>query len=438
MMNVLFLEIDTRSSWALTSAGPGFIAAFLRQYGHDINLMRIKPEDSPREIIEKIIKKAPDIIGISLTSRIWPRAAKLVFAIKKKVKVPVIAGGLFPTFAPKIVLAAEGFDHVCIGEGEHAMLDLITCLEKGDDPRKKTIDNIWTAHATRPQLRKPAKDLDVLPFVARDFLNETHGVVHMFTQRGCPFLCSYCAAGALANLYGKGYVRRRSVENVIKELAKIKDQGGLNYVIFLDDTFTLNLKWIKNFCRYYKERIGVPFSIQARADTVTPDILFLLAKAGCHHLTFGVESGSLKVRKKVLSRSMTDRQIVNAFAWAKAAGILVTANYMIGLPNETPEDIDMTLELNARLNPDDFGWAVFHPFPGTLLFDLCKNESFLPENWYELPANNTHSILNMPGLTKNDISKYVKKFNQMHEKKQIERYGQYFSDNRTWVEDHSL
>jgi len=81
---------------------------------------------------------------------------------------PVITGGLFSTFAPRIVLASEGFDHVCMGEGERAMSDLISCIEKGNDPGTKPVDNIWTDNGPEPKRLNPMKDLDTLPFVDRN------------------------------------------------------------------------------------------------------------------------------------------------------------------------------------------------------------------------------------------------------------------------------
>ena len=92
-----------------------------------------------------------------------------------------------------------------------------------------------------------------------DLLNEHHGVVSVTTQRGCPFLCSYCAARMYNEMYGTtNYGRRRSIENTIEELKEIRKNQALNYVIFQDDTFTIQPKWIKQFLKIYKKEINVP------------------------------------------------------------------------------------------------------------------------------------------------------------------------------------
>ena len=83
---------------------------------------------------------------------------------------------------------------------------------------------------------------------------------------------------------------------------------------------------------------------------------------------------------------------------------MVTANYMMGVPGERPEDLQATIDLHARLDPLDFGYFVFYPFPGTPLFETCRQQGLLPENWQELPARHDRSILNLPDLTSEDLA----------------------------------
>jgi radical SAM superfamily enzyme YgiQ (UPF0313 family) len=149
----------------------------------------------------------------------------------------------------------------------------------------------------------------------------------------------------------------------------------------------------------------------------------LLAKAGCRHIIYGVESGSIRVRRDIMNRPVENQRIIDVFNWTKKAGIMATANYMIGLPGETVDDIEQTLALNEELQPDDFAYFVFYPYPGTLLFYMCQEKGFLPENWLELPANNRQSILNLPDLTKEDIEHYYNKFTEVRNQTYMNRYG---------------
>jgi anaerobic magnesium-protoporphyrin IX monomethyl ester cyclase len=422
-MKILFLEIDTESSWALASVGPAFIASYIRKHGHDASLLTVKPDCEIQDIIRGIETESPDILGFSLTTRQWKRAVSLAGELQKKLDIPIIAGGLHPTFAPLSVLESEAFDYVCLGEGEEAVCDILTHLEKGEDIRAAGIPNIWVKGLGRPEIRPPVS-VDHLPFMARDLLDETHGVFHISTMRGCPFPCTYCAGGAIGRLYGgREYLRRRSVDSVMGELWHICKNASINYVIFLDDTFTVNRGWVEEFCTAYGREIGTGFSINARAETVSPDMITMLAQAGCKHIIYGVESGSRRVREDILNRPGDNRQFIDAFTWTKEAGMLATANYMIGIPGETPEDIEQTLALNDELAPDDFGYFVFYPYPGTPLFEICRERGYLPENYSELPASNRQSILTLPGLTKVDIEHYYNVFTGVREKNYLKRYG---------------
>jgi radical SAM superfamily enzyme YgiQ (UPF0313 family) len=345
-----------------------------------------------------------------------------VEAVREEIDLPVVAGGLHPTFAPELVLSAAGFDYVCIGEGEEPMLDLLEALECGE--QEPAISNIWVRGGSRPAIRPPFEPIDDLPFVARDLLDEPRGVVHMATQRGCPFPCTFCAARIYNELYeesGNEYGRRRSHRNVLDELFEIRDRGELAYVIFLDDTFTIHRSWVREFCKVYGTALRTPFSMNARVETVSEEIVQLLAEAGCRHITYGVESGSPRIRREVMQRPVDDRRFKDVFRWTREAGITVTANYMIGVPGETRKELEQTLRLAEELDAFDFGYFVFYPYRGTRLFSVCRDNGYLPEDYAELPVNHRESILDLPGLTREDIAEYYDRFTALREKTYLGR-----------------
>lgn len=403
-MHTVFLEIDTDAEWAVCSLGPAFLAAVARACGHSAEMLRIAPDEPLDAVRRRVAGAAPDLVGISMTTRQWLRGREVANALPRD--TPVIAGGLHPTFSPEQVLAEPGFDAVCLGEGERPFAALLAHLSHGGTIGDARMPNIWPKGGAHPGLDPPVERIEDIPFMARDMLDERWGVVHVTTQRGCPFPCTYCAARMYDQLYegiGK-YGRRRSIGSVLAELDAIRAAGPLNYVIFLDDTFTIHHPWVFEFCREFPRRVGVPFSIHARAETMNPKLIDALAAAGCRHVVYGVESGSERVRREVMKRPVTNDRLADVFRRTKEAGILVTANYMIGVPGETPEDLRATMDLHHRLQPLDFGYFVFYPFPGTQLFQVCRQRGWLPENWQELPARHDASILDLPGLTKDDIA----------------------------------
>ncbi|MFT5433529.1 MAG: anaerobic magnesium-protoporphyrin IX monomethyl ester cyclase [Myxococcota bacterium] len=420
-MRVLFLEIDTEGEWAVASIGPAFLGAYLRANGHEADLLRVALDDTPAEILEDVRERGADIIGLSLTTRQWLRGRQVVADLRRDLDLPVVAGGLHPTFSPEEVLGCDGFDFVCLGEGEAALLDLVNALAEGAPDRQ--IANIWRRGGTRPILRNPIEPLDSLPHLARDLLDEPTGVIHMTTQRGCPFPCTYCAARMYNQLYASTaeYGRRRTHQSVLDELFSLQDQ--LHYVIFLDDTFTINHGWVKEFCRVYGEELRVPFSLHARVETVNPKLIEMLAAAGCHQITYGVESGSPRFRREVLRRHATNERFADVFRWTRDAGIIVTANYMLGMPDETPDDVEQTLALAEALPVTDFGYFVFYPYPGTQLFKVCRERGYLPDDYLERPANHRETILELPTLSQAQIANYYDLFTELRGDLALERGG---------------
>ena len=415
MAKVTFLELNQETEWAVASIGPAFIAAYLRKHGHEVSSLRVPLEMPVDDLVESVRCDQTDILGVSLTSRQWLRAKVLIPALRKILNVPVIAGGLHPTFESDLVLNTPGFDYVCVGEGEQAMLEFVRAHEQGELPSKKIL-NIRRRGDALPELRAPFEPIDELPFLARDMLQERQGIVHMETQRGCPFRCSYCAGRNFSDLYEGSYAsygRRRSVENVLQELNHLRDRGPVNYVVFLDDTFTIKHSWVYEFCDQYSLEFHIPFSINARAETVNRKLLNKLAEAGCMHIIYGIESGSERVRTEILKRNVSNQHLIDVFRWTQESGMLATANYMLGIPGESKEEMQQTLELHDALRPDDFGYFVFYPYPGTELYRVCKDKGYLPENYYDLPANNRHTILNLPDISQSDIDEYYDKFTQI-------------------------
>ena len=428
-MRVLFLEIEHEREWAVASIGPAFIAACLREAGHEAALLRVPMDMDATALDAALAGYAPDLLGMSITSRQWLRAREVAgWLAGRTPRLPLVAGGLHPTFAAEAVLASAGFDYVCLGEGEQAMVELADRLAAGDEGPVAGIANMQVRGGPRPPLRPPVEPIDALPFMARDLLDEHHGVVHVVTQRGCPFPCTYCGARQLADLYEGGYAdygRRRSQENVLAELEALRAAGPLSYVIFLDDTFTLQHAWIREFCRRYAERFAVPFSVHARAETVNEALIAELAAAGCKHIVFGVESGSERVRREVMQRHVSNQRLRDVFRWSREAGLIATANYIIGSPGETADDIEMTLALHEELQPFDFGCFVFYPYPGTALYRLCRERGYLPEDFDELPANHRRSVLRLPDLTPGQIEHYYERFTRLRERDQLARLGEH-------------
>jgi hypothetical protein len=221
---------------------------------------------------------------------------------------------------------------------------------------------------------------------------------------------------------------------VIAELEAVRRDSVLNYVIFLDDTFTVDRVWVRRYVELHRARLGVGFSIHARGETVDRELLGVLAAAGCKHVVYGVESGSARVRRTVMGRPSDNQQLIDVFRWTREAGLLATANYMLGLPGETRAEVEETLALHELLAPDDFGHFVYYPYPGTALFEVCHERGYVRSDSDELPFVQGASILSLPDLSAADIAELSERFLALRDRDHLRRSG----GGLTVTERHNL
>ena len=137
-----------------------------------------------------------------------------------------------------------------------------------------------------------------------------------------------------------------------------------------------------------------------------------------------------------MQRGVDNQRFHDVFQWTRDAGIQVTANYMLGLPGESRNDLQQTLDLAQELDVLDFGYFVFYPYPGTQLFHECVAKGYLPDDYLERPANHRETILDLPGLTRQDISEYYDKFTELREKRYRRLCGELPDEVRDSATDH--
>jgi radical SAM superfamily enzyme YgiQ (UPF0313 family) len=348
---------------------------------------------SPREKLQLIINDyLPDFIFVSLVERNFNTAKDLL----KDVDVPVLAGGIMPTIATGFCKSQDWIDYVCVGEGENGM----GFLDNPSDicPNPVNMDEVpeqdWTDFDERHLLK---------PFMGSVY----RGGAFEFS-RGCFGACAFCVAPRLRE---RGIVHRtKSPKGLVVEIENKVSQYGLQMVAFSDTDFLRGVKnkTMSEFLKLYAKRINLPFTMQASVYTLLDEeILELLKKAKCCAISVGVESGSPKIQKSVLKKPIPREAVKKAFNLCRRNGLRVTANYMMGLPFETEEDIRETFVLNMYANPHSIAVTYFTPFMGTELYDICVKHGFyrpFKENVYEYPP------LDMPQLSQDRIKELVKEF----------------------------
>lgn len=390
-------------------------------YKHQVcffDLTNIAPGNELTSYLETLRSFSPDVVMFSCRTNEWGYVRRL---LEITYPIPTVVGGIHPTVSPDEVLAYATM--IIRGEGEGAMEDVVSGLESGKD--LSATPNVWLKRGGKVyknDVRPLIQDLDSLPLPMWGAFNERHffgsyirslfkeiECVGTFeTTRGCPFSCTYCCNYYLHKLYAeKGkYHRRKTPQRVAREIQEFKKlYPETNFLYFVDDTFMVDIRWLEKFAGLYDK---TPFVFMTRAEMVTKDKMKLIAEMGGKAVSIGIENGNEQFRKKVLDRQMSDEQIISAFKTAKDFGLHTYSFNMVGLPYETPRDIQLTIKLNKQIKPDIAQFTTFYPLPGTRLFDICKQEGYFTD-YPETFSYYDKSFLKMPNLKAEEIDEWVKK-----------------------------
>jgi radical SAM superfamily enzyme YgiQ (UPF0313 family) len=360
--------------------------------------IRLKTSDWKDDLAKQVERFQPDLIAISSTEDMWELGVKTLEHIKEykvKNRIPVIAGGVFATFAPDLALNESLVDMVCVGEGEEAIVDLCNKIQKGDD--YSNVTNLWTKDRNGEiKKNKIAKlvNVDNSPILDLDLFEENRlyrpmagkiwKTIPIETHRGCPFTCAFCNSPDQQRLYkeetGGSFFRKKSIDKIYDELIYFKEKIGLELVFFWADTFLAwNKKELDEFCEMYKE-IGLPFWMQTRPETVNYEKLKKLKDVGLMRMAFGLEHGNEEFRTKMLDRRWKNKDIIEAMKVPKELDIDFSVNNITGFPNETRDLVFDTIEINRDIDATNYNIYTFVPFHGTSLRKLTDKMKLTSHN----------------------------------------------------------
>ena len=424
-MRVLFVYSDISGAEYYGArkyySGLGSLSAVLGDAGHETTLLYLQRPISPDAFVGQVEQAAPDLVAFSSTTHQYPHIEGYARHLKAaRPTLMTLCGGTHPTLVPDEVAVSAGFDAVCVGEGEFALRDLAEHLESGKDYAE--IANLWVRRGdkiVRNRLRPLIPDLDALPYVDRELfdfdqmLAANDGWVDVMSGRGCPYNCSYCCNHGLREQYqGLGrYVRFRSPEHIMGELRELRSRYAVKTINFQDDIFTLDKQWTLAFCQAYGGEFQYPFWINSRVERILDEeIVAALAQAHCVGIRLGIENGTEALREAVLRRTMSNEDIIAAVRLAKRHGLKIYTTNMIGVPGETAETIQSTIDLNRALDPDDFQFSVFYPYPMTALHDTCVAQNLIRPGAELTSYYGKQSVLRLPTLTDEELAKGYERF----------------------------
>ncbi|MCL5256397.1 MAG: B12-binding domain-containing radical SAM protein [Chloroflexi bacterium] len=337
---------------AFPPLGVLYLASALESQGVKVRVIDFGGKEGEIEEYASSLETA-DLYGLTATTPQYPWARRVLAALRKTGhSSPIVIGGAHPSSAPE-ECQADGFDCVVAGEGERAIVELASLVQRGlPIPPSLRMPYIRQIDTIAP----PARHL--LPIHGYGYRIDGGRATTLMTSRGCPFSCAFCSK----DVWQRG-ARLHSVDYVLAELHSIIDQYGFDHFLFLDDLITINKNRLLALCEGIRP-LGIKWRCYARADTTTKEMLIAMKDAGCIEVGVGIESGSQKILD-VVSKGTTVERNTEFVLHCKEIGLPVNVFIMIGLPGETYETVEETRRWMATVRPDRFGFNIFAPYVGT-------------------------------------------------------------------------
>jgi anaerobic magnesium-protoporphyrin IX monomethyl ester cyclase len=357
-----------------------YVGAMLKANGYYVKILNWSRADRSMALVEKTLtEERPDLIGFSVFHA--NRWGAIDLARKAKSLLPhvrTVFGGIGATFLWEHVLTHfPQVDYVVLGEGEKSFLALVRAIERKEPGGLDDIPGIAYRVNGKPHLTASpvlTDDLDQLPDPALYFMFQ-----HVVSTRGCPGNCTFCGSP----LFWGRKVRFHSADYVVDQLERL-NQRGVRFFYFSDDTFTARKAHVVSICKKILERgLNITWVAISRVNHVDPEILCWMRKAGCIQISYGVESGSERIRR-LFNKNIQRKDIQRAFRLTTSYGILSRAYFIYGSPGEDWDTIQETVDLMDEIKPLSAIFYVLDLFPGTALYSMLKGRGSLSDDiWLE-------------------------------------------------------
>ena len=408
--------IKLKAGGQTLQTGLAVLAAITRAKGYNTRVLDATAlELSYDEAVNEICKINPKYIGITAVTISIFNAVEIIKRLRAKNKnYTIFLGGSHITAVPKETFKRfQEIEIGVIGEGDITVLELIKACDDNEDLSKiKGLVFRRGKELIITEAREPFMDLDSLPMPAWDlfpniaeyYYPPAHTVKRLpatvlITSRGCPGMCTYCdnkVFGRRLRCYSAGYV--------IKMIRHLQKEYGMREIQFRDDNFLVFKDRLKELCnRIIDEKIDIVWSCAGRVDMINEEMLEFMKKAGCWQIWYGVESGSQKVLDTI-KKNTSPEKIRNAINLTKKAGISPCGFFMIGMPNETEEDIKMTIDLLLELPLDEFHMTHLTPLPGSEIHATARDYGEFENDWKKMSVWST--IFVPKGLSKEKLTYY--------------------------------
>jgi radical SAM superfamily enzyme YgiQ (UPF0313 family) len=381
------------------------IAAYAREHGCSVGVLDADAEGlTAEETAESVAAEAPALTCISTdylnSGDVTKMAAaeETVAAVRRRAPgLRTMLEGVVPSAYPERVLRESGADFVLQGEGFASIVALVGDLRQGRWPAGE-VGGVWSmreGEVSRSQRPPMEKEVDRLPMAAWDLLPMPRYRAHhwhcfddlerrqpygsIYTNLGCPYACTFCNVNVV---YGGPSFRTRTPESVVEEIDYLVRRHGVRNLRVVDNVFTIRKDLVDRLCDLII-RAGHDLNVwvYARVETVDYPLLKKMRQAGIRWVAYGIEAGSKEVRKGV-AKGSSPEVIDRAIEATQRAGINIVGNFIFGLPDDTLESMQATLQMAKDYS---FEYANFYSamaYPGTELHEEARAAGTkLPESW---------------------------------------------------------
>jgi anaerobic magnesium-protoporphyrin IX monomethyl ester cyclase len=384
------------------------IAGYVQDHGFTVKIIDAEAERlDPHQITARILHDVPRLICIAVFGHQPSASTQQMYGARLAAQmirnyapnIPTIMVGGHVAALPERTLQEEPITFACNGEG----LTTIVQLLAGILPYAHIDGLVYWDWPKTVRVNKPAPLVDVkllhgnvwelLPmqkYRAHNWqrfndLSKRQPYASIYTSLGCPYACSFCCIQSpfSPEVNGNRY-RMRDPADVVAEIKMLHEKYGVETIKIIDELFVLNRKHYTAICQGIIDAgLGDKLNIwcYARVDTVHPENLDLLRRAGVRWLALGIESGSKHVRDGAV-KALRNDDIVGVVRQIEAAGIHVISNWIFGLPDDDMESMQATLDLAVELNTAFANFYCAQAYPGSKLYaDAVARGAALPATW---------------------------------------------------------
>ncbi len=398
--------------------GLAYIGAVLEADSHDVRIIDIDADRIKENELARIIRSSKfNIVGITALTPSFNKVVSITRLVKENSDAYTVLGGIHPTIMPEDSLKPDSVDFVVKGEGEKTITELVDSLIRNRDLSR--VDGL--AYKENGDMivnrdRELIPDLNSLPFPARHlFKNQNYTYPDAFfyptlpvmTSRGCPGNCTYCNT---KNIFTRRF-RARSAINVVDEFEDLIERFEVKEIHIWDDNFTTlksRVFQIRDEVRKRHLNIKFAFPNGLRVDFLNEEVLKALKDMGTYSIALGVESGNQHILDRI-NKNISLEGIRDRFKLARGFGLEIWVFFMIGMPGETKETIQDTIQFAIELDPDIAKFHILTPFPKTEAYEELSKDGLITDTNFDNYGIHTRPVHRLPTLSEDDLLGWQKK-----------------------------